>query len=42
MKFRIVDRKSDVDIDMDRLIPIVGKSTAISGALEHHMPTWRR
>ncbi len=39
MRLRIVDRKSDVDNDMDRLIPVVGKSTVISGALEHHMAT---
>jgi hypothetical protein len=39
MRLRIVDCKRDVDIDMDRLIPIVGKSTAIRGVLEHHMAT---
>ena len=39
MRLRILDRKSDVDNDMDRLIPIVGKSTAIRGVLEHHMAT---
>jgi hypothetical protein len=39
MRLRILDRKSDVDNDMDRLIPIVGKSTANSGALEHHVAT---
>lgn len=39
MRLRIVDSKSDVDIDMDRLIPIVGKSTAIRGVREHHVAT---
>ena len=39
MRLRIVNCKSDVDIDMDRLIPIVGKSTANSGELEHHVTT---
>jgi hypothetical protein len=39
MRFRIVDCKSDVDINLDRLIPIVGKSKAISDALELHMAT---
>jgi len=39
MRLRILDRKSDVDNDMDRLIPIVGKSTANSGELEHHVTT---
>ena len=39
MRLRIVDCKRDVDIDMDRVIPIVGKSTAIRDVLEHHMAT---
>jgi hypothetical protein len=42
MRLSIVGCDSDVGIDMDRLIPIAGKSMTIDGAPKHRMATSRQ